>query len=94
MVTTSSRAILDNEVLSTEMGSGEVVFLHMKTSKYLSLNETGALIWRHMKEGLTLGEIAEKIEAKYDVTLDEAQQHVINLTNELVGEKIVAIAGE
>ena len=76
------------------MATGEVVFLQMKTSKYLSLNETGALIWRHMKEGLTLGEIAEKIEAIYDITLGEAQQHVISLTNELVSEKIVAVSNE
>ena len=49
---------LDPEVVDTELDEGEVALLHLGTKTYFSLNLTGGRIWRHLKQGLSLDEVA------------------------------------
>lgn len=89
MVTTGTKVTPDPEVLCTDLRNGEAVLLNMETKTYYSLNETGSQIWHLMSKGHTLMEISQELEARFDVTLDRAQQCVIDLANQLVAEELV-----
>ncbi len=91
MLTTHTKAAPDPEVLYTRLKSGEAVLLHLGTKPYFSLNETGSQIWHLMSEGSTLGEISQELESEFDVTPERAQQSVMNLTDELVREKLAHV---
>ena len=82
----------DPEVVFTNLKNGEAVLLHLGTNQYFSLNETGALIWESLEQGHDVDETSREIEAKFDVTLDIAQQSVVDLVEQLVQEKLLAVS--
>ena len=92
MITSNSRAEAHPDVVATTLNTGESVLLHIGTKTYFSLNETGSVIWDLISKGLTVEEISQKLESEFDVTEERAQQSVINLTEELVKEKLVAVS--
>ncbi len=91
MLTTHTKAEPDPDVVCTRLESGETVLLHLGTTTYFSLNETGSQIWQLMSEGSTLGEISRQLESEFDVAPERAQQSVMNLTDELVHEKLARV---
>ena len=88
---TTNKAEPDSNVVSTTLKSGETVLLHLGTNIYFTLNETGSRIWNLMSEGSTLGEISQTLGSEFDVTPDRAKQSVMNLTDELVREKLAHV---
>ncbi len=93
MLTAQSKAIPHPDVVCTALKNEEAVLLHLGTQTYYSLNETGSQIWTWLGEGLSLGEIGQALEARYDVSLDRAQQYVIALANDLAAENLVSLTG-
>jgi hypothetical protein len=78
------------DVVYTTLTEGEGVLLHMGTSHYFTLNETGTFIWQLLGEGLTLGEVEEKLQERYDVSPERAEQSVLDLVRKLEAEKLLA----
>ena len=87
----STKANVDPDVTFTKFETGEFVLVHLRTNKYLSLNETGSLIWDVMRNGKTVEAIAAEIESRFDVTLEEAQQSVIALVRQLAAAQLITI---
>ena len=87
----STTAKPDPNVTFTEFGNGEVVLVHLRTNKYLSLNETGSLIWDLMRNGRMVEEVAAELESSFEVTLEEAQQSVIALVRQLAAAQLITI---
>jgi hypothetical protein len=46
---------------------GEVIAVDVRTSEYLAINETGAVLWRALREGATPAQLAERLVARFDV---------------------------
>lgn len=63
----------------------------MDTKRYYTLNETGSVIWNHLGKGLSLSEIAEKLQQEYEVEIQQAQNSVARLAQELKQEKLVVL---
>jgi coenzyme PQQ synthesis protein D (PqqD) len=74
----------DPEVVDTDIDEGEVALLHLGTKTYFSLNVTGARIWRHLKQGLSLDEVSSRLQAEFDVDRAQADHSVNRLVDELV----------
>ena len=91
MLTASDKATPDSDVIVTEL-DGEAVLLNLETKLYFSLNATGVAIWKLLEEGLTLGQIGERLIQEYDVTPEKAQQCVLDLVNQLNDEKLIRVA--
>jgi hypothetical protein len=89
MLPTDARLVVDPDVVFTALADGQAVLLHLGTKQYFTLNETGVRIWQFISEGVTLGEAGQQVEAIYDVTLEQAQQSVIDLVGELMAAKLV-----
>jgi hypothetical protein len=90
MLTTSDKATPDSDIIVTEL-DGEAVLLNLETKLYFSLNATGVAIWKLLDEGLTLGQIGERLFQEYDVTPEKAQQSVLDLVGQLNDEKLVSV---
>ena len=90
MLTASDKATPDSDVIVTEL-DGEAVLLNLETKLYFSLNATGVAIWKLLNEGLTLGQIGERLFQDYDVTPEKAQQCVLDLVDQLNDEKLVSV---
>lgn len=82
----------DPDVVCTEIANGDSILLHLGTQAYYTLNETGLFIWQRMSEGTSLEEISQALEARYDVSLQQARQSVGKLAADLIAEKLVSRA--
>ena len=85
---------LDPDVVVTELDNNEAVLLHLGTKMYYTLNETGIRIWQLLSKGHTIGETCETIYNEYDMLPDAAQKSVLNLTQELIAEKLIRVVDE
>ena len=89
MLTLNDKIKPDPDVVVTELDDKEAVLLHLGTKMYFTLNETGIRIWQLLSEGHSIGEASETIHNEYDILPDAAQKSVLNLTQELIAEKLV-----
>jgi hypothetical protein len=78
------------QVVDTTLDDTEVVLLHLDSKTYYSLNLTGGRVWRGLKEGLTLREISDRIQAEFDVDADEANRSVLELADELCANALAS----
>jgi hypothetical protein len=74
----------DPDVVDTEIDEGEVALLHLGAKTYFSLNRTGARIWSHLKQGLSLDEVSNRLQAEFDVDREHADRSVNRLVEELI----------
>ena len=58
----------------------------------ITLNETGIRIWQLLSEGRSISEASETVHNEYDITPDAAQKSVLNITQELIAEKLATIS--
>jgi hypothetical protein len=70
---------------------GGAVLLHMGTKRYYSLNETGALVWQLLEEGVTEGDVVTRLVDRYTVAAGDAKAAVGELLAELLAEGLVAV---
>jgi len=66
------------------------VVLNMRTKRYYSLNETGAVVWRFLEDELDVEDVVARIVELYDVDETEAGRTVAALLDELAGEALIA----
>ena len=93
MITVETRAIPVSDVIFTALKDGEAVLLHLGNQTYYTLNETGSTVWKLIGSELSLAEISQTLLEKYDVSLNQAQQAVIELVDNLAAEKLVTVSG-
>ena len=93
MITLQTTVHPHPEVITTRLDNQETVLLHLHTQQYYTLNETGTHIWDALVQAQALSEIGQTLEAHYDLTLDQAHQHVLDLVTTLAEEKLVQVGG-
>lgn len=76
-------------VVATTLDEAESVLLDLHTRRYYTLNETGTRIWQLLGEGCTVSGIADILTAEYDVTLEEAQNHISTLVSDLEEDGLI-----
>jgi hypothetical protein len=77
------------QVVDTKLDDGEVVLLHLESKTYFSLNLTGERIWQGLKQGQSLREISQCLQAEFDVDQTRADASVVELIDELTQQKLV-----
>jgi len=63
-------------VIFTDLDGLEGVLVDLNTKKYYQLNETASLIWRGLEQRLPVGQIANELTERYDVTLERATSSI------------------
>ena len=66
------------------------VVLNMRTKRYYSLNETGAMIWRLLEDEMAVVDVVARVVERYDVDEVEARRAVAVLLDELAVEALIA----
>lgn len=94
MITLHSKLQPSPQAIYTRLSEDEGVLLHLDTKRYYTLNETGSVIWNHLDKGLSLAEVAGKLQLEYEVEIQQAQNSVLRLAQELNQEKLVELCGE
>jgi hypothetical protein len=64
------RLRLREDALEWREVEGEIVALDVRTSRYVAVNPTGAVIWSALAQGATRAELAGRVSESFDV--DEA----------------------
>lgn len=94
MIALNDKIKPDPDVVVTELDDKEAVLLHLGTKMYYTLNETGIRIWQLLSEGHSISETSETIHNEYDIMSDAAQKSVLNITQELIAQKLVTQISE
>lgn len=93
MITIQTKVIPHPEVITTVLDNEETVLLHLHTQQYYTLNETGTRIWEALAQAEELSQIGQALEERYELTLPQAYQHVLDLVTLLVQEQLVQVVG-
>ena len=65
------------------------MLLHLDSKTYYSLNLTGSRIWQGFKQGLTLQEISQQLQAVFAVEPARADRSALALVDELLQHQLV-----
>ena len=80
-----------SDAVASDVEGGAVV-LHLRTKRYYSLNDTGAVAWDAMRDGATTDEIVAALRARFAVDEPQARLAVDRLVSELHAESLI-VAG-
>lgn len=83
----------DDGVLSRHDGEG-VVILDTRCGRYLTLNETGGLLWTAMGQPIAMIELAALLTAGYDVASDIASAAVAGFLDGLAVRNLLSVEEE
>lgn len=73
--------------------SGEVVALDLESSAYLSVNDTGSLLWPLVVTGATENQLVEALLSNFDVAGDQARADVAEFVARLRSLSLVEASG-
>jgi len=82
--------VKDHEVLFTSMGE-DAVLLHAQRGDYYSLNKVGARLWVLTDGSKTIEELAGLIIEEFDISLEQAEQDIVELAEQLEKEGLVKV---
>jgi hypothetical protein len=92
MTTLDDKVRPNAQVVDTKLDDGEVVLLHLDSKSYFSLNVTGERIWQGLKQGLSLREISQRLQAEFDVDEAGADSSVVELIDALTQQKLAQLS--
>lgn len=74
-----------------QLADGSAVILHLDTTAYHTVNETGAAIWELLSDGATLGELVEGLAAKLDERPDGLEDDTEAFVDALAERGLVSL---
>jgi hypothetical protein len=79
------------QVLFTEIDDGSGVLLHLDTKFYYTLNPTGVLVWKALRDGAArdVDDLGARIAAEFRVEPADATRDVTSLLDELAADGLV-----
>jgi len=83
----------DDEVIGKVL-DGEAILINLATGSYYALPDVGAFIWQAIEAHCSLEEIAARVSASYEVSVEQAGIDVLALAERLMEEGIVAPAAD
>lgn len=83
-----------SEDVVAKVMDGEAVIINLETGTYYSADGAGGFAWTLIAKGLRLEDAARHIEARYDVSREDACVDLLRFAAELVREGLVSPADE
>ena len=68
---------------------GEVLALDLRTDLYLTLNQSGALLWELLARGTSRAELVERLVGEYHIEPERAASDVEQLLDELSAQRLL-----
>lgn len=79
----------DEEVIGKVL-DGEAILINLATGSYYAIPDVGAVIWQAIEAQCSVGEIAARVNANYDVSVERARADMLEFAARLLDEGIVA----
>ena len=79
-----SHTFAPSRTMQSNLPEGEVVLLDENTDELIGLNGIASETWQLLSEGVTLEEVALRLEAKYDVEPDRLRTDLADLVRTLM----------
>lgn len=54
----------------------EIIVLDLRTSRYLSINRTGMVLWKHLADGATSADLAARLIEEFEISRETAERDV------------------
>lgn len=87
---TGRRHYVDANTAEWRLVDGEAVIVHVQSSHYYALNETGTLVWTLLAEGaLTADEVSARVAEAYAVPVERVADDVSRVITELHAEGLL-----
>ena len=71
----------------------EIVVLDLRSSRYLSINATGVVLWRDLEAGATRVLLSERLCEEFGISLEQAQRDVEAFLDMCVERDLVERSG-
>lgn len=94
MGTVEIRLTPNRAVVAAKVIDGEAIILDITRGAYYSMDGAGAIVWTCIEKGLSIPAIARVLAERYEGTADQLQPHVESLTDHLLRESLVIMAGD
>lgn len=78
-----------NEDVHSTVLDGESVLLNLSTGRYYTLNAVGSVVWELSRGDRSLAHVVSTICGKFDVTVRQAQDDLLDLVVELAQEGLI-----
>ncbi len=87
----SDKIKIPAQVMARQVGA-ETVILDLATGTYFGLDPVGARIWQLMSEGKTLAEVCDAMQTEFEVSREDIERDVIELTEKLKAQQLISAA--
>ena len=81
------------DLFSSEL-DGETVLMSLTQAAYYGLDSTGQQIWNMLDQPSRVGDLCERLVAKYDVDRTTCEQEVCDFLNELNKEGLIRVVSQ
>ena len=92
MLSLDTRMRPNDEQVIGKVLDGEAIVINLATGSYYAIPDVGAVIWQGIEERCSLQEIAVRVSANYEVSVEQAGADALELAERLMQEGVVAIA--
>ena len=73
---------------------GESVVLNLDSGVYFTLNMTGTAVWERIDGATSLEEIGRGLWEQFEITVEQAQRDLIELTKSFLDEGLVKVTND
>ena len=73
---------------------GESVVLNLDSGVYFTLNTTGTAVWERIDGATSLEEIGRGLCEQFEITVEQAQRDLLELTKSLLDEGLVSVTDD
>lgn len=78
----------NKEILASSI-DGEVVMMSIKKSGYFGLGKPGSFIWENLAQPITIGELADKVTGKFEVSKEKCLKDMMPFLNDLIEKELI-----
>ena len=94
MENSDSRYRTNSPTVVYEVIDGEAVIVNMENGSYYSIDDSGALIWDLINQGLSSDAICNSLAGKYTGSIEEINAAVSGLIEKFLEEQLILKTGE
>jgi len=94
MVSLDTRLRPNDEEVIGKVLDGEAILINLATGSYYAIPDVGAFIWPAIEAQCSVEEIAVRVNATYDVSLEQARVDMLAFATRLMDEGIVTPASD
>jgi len=90
----SNTVLIRSKNVAWKVLDAESVVLNLDSGVYFTLNMTGTAVWERIDGATSLEEIGRGLCEQFEVTSEQAQRHLLELTKSLLDEGLVKVTDD